>query len=250
MAIGTSGGAALPASASPTTQWGQAYGGLTALSDGNALSDVNENFGGLIAGIDTQVDTWVLGAAIGYMQSNSNMDAISTSFEVDSLLLAAYAGTTVGPWNIRLGVSQAYNQINADRSIVFPGESEGAHAGYDGTTTQLFAEAAFGFAVGSTNLEPFCNLAWVQVQNGGFAETGADAGLSGSSSRSSTGFGTLGLRAASRVVMADGSVLQPHGSIAWQTAFGDLSPQAQLAFIGATNAGFSIVDAPVAATRR
>jgi outer membrane autotransporter protein len=245
MAIGTSGGGQWPA---PTTVWGQAYGGRAALSDGNALSDINENFGGLIAGIDTQVDTWVLGAAIGYTQSNSNMDALSTTFEVDSLLLAAYAGTSVGPWNIRLGASQAYNQISADRSIVFPGENERAQAGYDGTTTQLFAEAAYGFVVGNAVFEPFGNLAWVQVQTDGFTETGADAGLSGSSDQSSTGFGTLGLRAATSILMSDGKVLQPRGSIAWQTAFGDLSPQAQLAFLSAPNAGFSVVGVPVASS--
>ena len=114
------------------------------------------------------------------------MDALSTTFEVDSLLLAAYAGTSVGPWNIRLGASQAYNQISADRSIVFPGENERAQAGYDGTTTQLFAEAAYGFVAGNAFVEPFGNLAWVQVQTDGCTETCADAGLSGSSDQSST----------------------------------------------------------------
>jgi subtilase-type serine protease len=41
-------------------------------------------------------------------------------------------------------------------------------------------------------------------------------------------------------------VLQPRGALAWQTASGDLSPSAQMAFLSAPNAGFTVGGAPLA----
>ena len=162
------------------------------------------------------------------------------------MLLALYAGTTAGPWNVRLGASYAFSQIDVGRTISYPGYSEQANADYDGGTTQPFAEVGYGFAVGNTALEPFANLAWVNVETDDFTETGAAAGLSGSSASSSVGYGTMGVRVATSVALSDGKVLQPRGSIAWQNACGDLSPEAQLAFISAPGAGFTVGGVPVA----
>ncbi|MCX5496382.1 autotransporter domain-containing protein [Kaistia dalseonensis] len=238
--------AALSAKASSPTLWGQAFGGWTDLDGGSTTSDVSESIGGIVTGADMRIDNWLVGAALGYSQSNADVDALGNSFKVDSLLLALYAGTSAGPWNLRLGASYAFNQIDADRTIAYPGSLQQASAQYDGGTAQVFGEVGYGFAIQTVALEPFAGLAWVNADSGSFAETGATAGLAGSSDSSGVGYSSLGIRAATSVALSGGMVFQPRASLAWQYAFGDITPSAQLAFLSAPSASFSVVGTPLA----
>jgi len=229
-----------------TTTWGQAFGSRTELDGESDTSDVSSNFGGIMTGADTQVESWLVGAAIGYTQSSTTVDDLSSSSDVDSLMAALYAGTASGPWSVRLGATYASNQTASSRTIAYPGFAEQASANYNSATTQLFAEVAYGLVMGTAAAEPFAGLAWINVETDGFSETGATAGLSVASSSSSVTYGTLGVRAATSVVTSGGMVLQPRGALAWQTASGDLSPSAQMAFVSAPNAGFTVSGAPLA----
>jgi outer membrane autotransporter protein len=229
-----------------TTTWAQAFGSRTELDGETDTSDVSSSFGGLMTGADTQVEAWRVGAAVGYTQSSTTVDDLSSSSDVDSLMAALYAGTGSGPWSVRLGATYASNQTASTRTIAYPGFAEQASAAYNSATTQLFAEVAYGLVMGKAAVEPFAGLAWINVDTDGFSETGATAGLSVSSSSSSVTYGTLGVRAATSVVTSGGMVLQPRGSLAWQTASGDLSPSAQMAFLSAPNAGFTVGGAPLA----
>jgi len=229
-----------------TTTWAQAFGSRTELDGNTDTSDVSSNFGGLMTGADTQVESWRVGAALGYTQSSTTVDDLSSSSDVDSLMAALYAGTGSGPWSVRLGATYASNQTASTRTIAYPGFAEQASADYNSATTQLFAEVAYGLVMGTAAVEPFAGLAWINVDSDGFSETGATAGLSVSSSSSSVTYGTLGVRAATSVVTSGGMVLQPRGALAWQTASGDLSPSAQMAFLSAPNAGFTVGGAPLA----
>ena len=246
LAYATKAPAAAPPPAFAGTVWAQAFGGWTNLDgDGNA-SRVSETIGGVVAGTDVRVDNWLLGAALGYSQSNADVDAVASSSEANSLLLALYAGTSSGPWNLRLGASYAFNQIDADRTIAYPGYSERASADYDGGTTQVFAEVGYGFMFQSVALEPYAGLAWVNLHTDGFTESGSDAGLTTSSSSSGVGYSSLGLRAATRMELSGGTVLEPHVSLAWQHAFGDTTPTAQFAFIDLPGTNFTVGGVPLA----
>ncbi|HSI40690.1 MAG TPA: autotransporter domain-containing protein [Xanthobacteraceae bacterium] len=228
------------------TVWAQAFGGWTDLDgDANAAS-VKETIGGFVSGADVRLDNWLVGAALGYSRSSADIDALASSSDVDSLLLALYAGTRSGPWNLRVGASYAFNSIDASRTIAYPGYSERADADYDGGTTQLFAEVGYGFAAGSVALEPFAGIAWVNLDTDGFTETGASAGLTAASASAGVGYSSLGLRAATRIALSGAMVLEPHASLAWQYAFGDTTPTAQLAFISIPGANFTVGGAPLA----
>jgi subtilase-type serine protease len=232
------------AAPSTGTIWGQAFGGWTDL-DGNGVSGVSESIGGIITGGDLRVDNWLVGGAIGYSQSNADIDDLGSSFRADSLLLALYGGTSAGPWNLRLGASYAFSKVDADRRIAYPGYSERAQADYDAGTAQAFAEVGYGFAVQSLAIEPFAGLAWVNLHTDDIKESGASAGLTGSSTSSNVGYSSLGIRAATTMPVGS-MVLQPHASIAWQAAFGDTSPEARLAFISAPSANFTVSGVPIA----
>ncbi|NDV85358.1 autotransporter domain-containing protein [Aurantimonas aggregata] len=238
-----------PNGAAPTfdgTVWGQAFGGWSDYDGGSGIADVDADIEGIIAGADVTVENWLLGAAIGYSRSTADTDALASSSDVDSLLLALYAGTGYGPWNLRLGASYAFNQIDASRTIAYPGYGERAEAEYDGGTAQGFAEIGYGFALGQLAMEPFAGLAYVNVHNDGFTETGAAAGLTSASSSTDVGYSSLGLRVATDIALPNGMALKPNASLTWQYAFGDTTPEARLAFAAAPAADFTVFGTPLA----
>lgn len=226
------------------TIWAQAFGGWSDYDGGANAASVDATIGGIISGVDVKVEDWLVGAAVGYSQSSTDIDALASSSDVDSLLVALYAGTSSGPWNLRVGASYAFNQIDASRTIAFFGEQ--ANAEYDGGTAQVFGEIGYGFAIQKLALEPFAGLAYVHLNTDGFTETGASAGLTGSSSDMGVGYSSLGLRVATTMELSGGMTLEPHASVAWQYAFGDITPEAQMAFLSVPGANFTVAGVPLA----
>ena len=66
-----------------------------------------------------------------------------------------------------------------------------------------------------------------------------------SSANENIGIPSLGVRAATVVPLANGTVLVPRATVQWQHAFGDVTPVAALAFQG-TGTAFSVAGIPIA----
>lgn len=93
--------------------------------------------------------------------------------------------------------------------------------------------------------ELFGGLSWVHVDTGGFTESGGAAALAASRENTNVGYSTLGIRAATSPQWVDGAVtITPHGSLAWQYAFGDLAPAQAFAF-ASNGIAFGISGVPV-----
>lgn len=227
------------------TMWAQAFGGWSDYRGGSGTSSVDASIGGFVSGIDTKVGDWVFGAALGYSRSNAKVDALASSSDVDSLLMALYAGTSIGRVNLRGGASYAFNDIDASRTIAYPGFAQQASADHSGGTAQVFGEIGYGFALGPVALEPFAGLAYVHVDTDDFTEADASAGLTGSASSMGVGYSSLGLRIATRFDLPAGMSLEPHASVSWDYAFGDLSPSARMSFLSAPATGFTVTGAPL-----
>ena len=67
-------------------------------------------------------------------------------------------------------------------------------------------------------VEPLAGLAYVHLRDGSFLESGGIAALSGSSAKDNIGYSWLGVRAASAVPLANGTVLVPRATLQWQHA--------------------------------
>ncbi len=227
--------------------WAQGLGAWSNFDGGKNASDVTSNYGGVIGGADFKVNDWIVGLAWGYSQSNTDVDGLSSSARADTGLIAAYAGTTVGAWNLRAGGSYALNFIDTSRKISLSGFEDHNSASYRAGTTQLFGEVGYELAVRGATVEPFANLAWVHLGTDGFKESGGAAALDGSAGSSDVGYSTIGFRAEANYAMANGQVLTPRISVAWQAAFGDLTPTAALAFAATSGAKFNVTGAPLAA---
>jgi outer membrane autotransporter protein len=228
------------------TFWAQGLGGWGhADSDGNAAS-LRSRFGGFLSGVDARFgDTWRAGFVAGYIRSDLNVNARSSSAGIDSVQLGAYAAGQFGAFNVRGGGSYSLDSIDTSRAMIFPGFTDKASARFHGNVGQLFGEVGYGMALGSVAVEPLAGLAYVHVRDGSFLESGGVAALSGSSASENTGYSFVGVRAATAMPLANGTVLVPRGTLQWQHAFGDVTPVTALAFQG-TGAGFSVAGIPIA----
>ena len=211
---------------SDLTFWAEGVGAKGNInSDGNA-ADLNRNLGGVFTGFDRRFGEWRAGLAAGYTNSSVSVPARASSANIDTGYFAAYGGASFGAWNVRSGAVLAWSTIAASRSIVFPGFSEQASARYDASQGQAFGEFGYAMSRGNIAAEPFAGLAWVHLSAEAFTETGGVSALSGARSNDDVGYSTLGARWASNYFMPNGMVLTPRASLAWQHAFGTVTPTA------------------------
>ena len=204
----------------------------------------DRNLGGFVSGMDANIGgTWRLGVATGFSESDISVDARRSAADVESFHLAGYAGGAAGPIALRSGGVWAWQNIDTSRAVVFPGFFEREKASYNADTGQLFGEVAYPTHMGSTALEPFAGLAYVQVDTSSFKEHGGDlAALRGADNDQNVGYSTLGLRFGT-VWHWNEMVLVPYASA--QHAFDDVTPGAALAF-ASTGIGFDISGVPLA----
>jgi outer membrane autotransporter protein len=228
------------------TFWALGLGGWGhADSDGNATS-LKSRFGGFLSGADARFgDTWRAGLVAGYTRTDLNVDARASSAGVDSVQFGGYAGGRVGVFNVRGGASLTYDSIDTSRGVFFPGFSDQTHAHFHGNVGQVFGEVGYGMALGQVAVEPLAGLAYVHVHYGSFAESGGAAALAASAANENLGYSSLGMRFASAVPLANGTVLVPRGTLQWQHAFGDVTPVTGLAFQG-TGRSFTTAGIPIA----
>lgn len=211
--------------------WTKAYGAWGALDANGNAATADRTLGGVLTGADTRLDEgWRIGFATGYAQSSiSAGGGRNSSASVDTVNLAGYAGGMMGPVVVRAGGAWSWDSIDSSRSVVFPGFFEQEQASYGGDTGQVFGELALPGKWDQMLTEPFAGLAWVHVGTDGFAESGPLAGLKSNGFSDGVGYSTLGARVAG-VARIGGVEVTPRASVAWQHAFGDVTPQMALAF--------------------
>ncbi len=110
---------------------------------------------------------------------------------------------------------------------------------------QAFGEIGYGMAFGKLAAEPFAGLAYVHLSTGSFTEASGVSALTGAGDGDDVGYSTLGARVATNFLLPSGMTLTPRASLAWQHAFGDVTPAASLAFAN-TGIAFGISGLPLA----
>ncbi|KAA0970710.1 autotransporter domain-containing protein [Aureimonas fodinaquatilis] len=237
-----SGGEATPLS--EVVGWGEAFGSWGRSSGDGNYSRLKRNTGGAIVGLDAMAfETARLGLFAGYSQSTFNVNERAYKADVDSYHLGIYAGTMAGPVSLRGGLSYTWHNVESERSVFLPATSQVLTADYDAGAFEAFGEVAYGIETGFVSLEPFANIAYVNLRTDAFSETGGSAALTSGKDTTETTFTTLGLRASHSIVAGEIPVTFM-GMVGWRHAFGDIDPQATLAFD--TGSPFTTVGTPIA----
>ncbi|MFG1184761.1 autotransporter domain-containing protein [Xanthobacter aminoxidans] len=252
--VGASGGNTVtyddgkPRAVDPTTDggavWGQAFGSWGHWnSDGNAAK-LDRSIGGFFMGADASVfDTWRFGAVAGYSRSSFDAEDRHSSGSSDNYSVGLYGGTQWGDLAFRTGAAYTISDIAIKRSVNFTGFANNLSGDYSAGTAQIFGELGNKMQAGSVALEPFANLAYVNLRTDGFTETGGVAALTSPSTVTDTTFTTIGLRAATSFGLND-MVVTAKGMVGWRHAFGDITPTSVMSFAG--SAPFSIAGVPIA----
>jgi subtilase-type serine protease len=243
-------GGAVSASALPTSNaypaWAELIGNWQTLdSDGNAAKTQHRS-GGLMVGADRDVGAgWRVGGALGYTDGNTRIDGRASRADVSSYSALVYGGRAIpaaqGSWNVLVGAGYTWHDISTRRHAL--SQSDALKASYGASTSQVFSELSYAWPLSARNtLEPYAGLSYTDLRTRDFSESGGPAALSGASESSRQIATTLGLRASQAFETAtrQGRVF---GSLGWRHTFGDVTPDARLAFAGSER--FHVAGAPI-----
>jgi outer membrane autotransporter protein len=224
--------------------WGQGFGAWSQWnSDGNAAT-MDCSIGGLLVGGDAMaLDNVRFGMLGGYSRSHFSLDNRLSSGTADTYTLGVYGGGEWDAFAFKGGIAHSWHSLDTSRSVAFTGFSDSLGASYSARTLQAWGEAAYSFEAGAVRLEPFANLAYVNLSTDSFTETGGAAALMAASNTVDETFTTLGLRAEADVRLGSANATL-RGMLGWRHAFGD-TPTSQMRFASGGNA-FTIAGVPMA----
>ncbi|PTQ68197.1 autotransporter domain-containing protein [Pseudomonas sp. GV071] len=193
--------------------------------------DVSIDTGGTFLGIDSRITgTTTAGVLFGY--TRSDVDAPYSSATGDNFTIGAYIGELLGSWSLKAGTSYTFNEIDTSRTVNFGYFSDSPSADYSANTAQVFGDAAYRFITGPIVLEPYANIAWVNVDADGFTEQGGPAALRMGSSDNDVTYSTLGIRPSYKFGTHN-MPMRVKGGLGWRHTFGDLEPSDTIAFASA-----------------
>lgn len=189
-----------------------------------------------------------MGLLAGYSHSSIKVRDRSSSGSSDNYTLGDYTGTKwptqSGALAFRSGLSYAWHSLEMDRNIAFAGFNDKLSSDYNAGTFQLFGELGYRANLTErTTIEPYANLAYVNLKTDKFTEKGMNgASLSVHSDTMNTAFSTLGVRAST--LFALGSIpTAARADIGWRHAFGDTTPYS-VASLGDSNP-FTAAGSPI-----
>lgn len=249
-----------PASGPVYATWAQGFGQWNSTDGNGNAADIDSSLGAFMAGADVTIGdvtsdnvtignatsgNLTIGLAAGYASSSTDIDDRLSSADADTALIAAYAGASFDAWRLRGGAFYGWSDVDTKRTAAMLGLSENPLGSYDGSTANVFVEAAYAVEAAGIAFEPFAQMAWSWIDTDSFVETNAPVlGLSSSGLSYDVPYSTLGLRLATSFAIGEGTVT-PHATFAWRHAYGDLSPEVAMSFAG-TGGAFAVAGAPLA----
>jgi outer membrane autotransporter protein len=223
--------------------WGEGFASWGKVaSNGNAAS-LDTSTGGFILGADAQLDpSFRIGVAGGFTRTSFDVDARLSSGANGTVFGSLYGSGQWGAINLRLGAAYAHHDIDLTRTVTFPGFADQVTASTNGATLQAFGEVGYRLDGGLVAIEPFAGASVLRLHTGAFQENGGAAALTGLAQDYDLGTTTLGFRAEGQ--FRPDLPLIVRGLVGWRRAYGDVEPEALLAFAGGAST-FMVSGVPV-----
>ncbi len=234
--------------ADATGVWVQAIGGSTTL-DGNAnTARTQANNNGLLVGVDREFGGWQVGVLAGTGRTDvKQQQGRRARSKIDNTHFGAYASHNWGGFGLRGGLAVSNHDVDSTRELAFSGYTDTLSARYDARTRQAFIEAAYRFGGREAGLEPYLQVARVEVDTKHIDERGGAAALQGRVDDARTTVATAGVRfdKGLKASFQQDSWLHVTGGVGYRRASGDRDPSATLAFASGSDA-FVVSGAPIA----
>jgi outer membrane autotransporter protein len=235
--------AGCPSQSDKPTLWAQGFGSWGHVAGNGNAAALSESVGGFLVGVDMPIYDWRVGYFGGFSRTDFDVKARSSSGNSNNYHLGMYGGTQWGDLGLRLGASYSWSGLSTDRSVVVGDLSNGLRANYNAGTTQVFGELGQRFAFERFTLEPFANVAYVNLRTDGFSETGGDAALTARADTTEDTFTTLGVRPSTDISWGSFNATA-RGMAGWRHAFGDVTPSSTVSFAGSD--AFTVSGVPIA----
>ena len=234
--------------AAATGAWVQAIGGSGKLDGDANAARTQSNTSGLLVGADHRfAGGWQVGGLIGTGRTDSKQaQGRRARAEIDNTHLGAYVGNQWGGFGLRAGLGYTRHEVDSRRELAFAGFQDALTARYDAKTRQLFVEGAYRIGGAEAGLEPYLQLARVEVDVDGVNEQGGAAALHGTVADTRTTIGTAGVRfdRGLKTAWQQESWLHVRGGVGYRRASGDRNQVANLALAGGS--GYTVSGAAIA----
>jgi outer membrane autotransporter protein len=221
--------------------WGRAFGSWGHMdNDGNA-SSAKRDIGGFFIGADLlKNDKFQIGIAGGYDYSKLKVEGRSSTAAANDYHVALYGGYRSGGLGVQLGGAYMWRNLGVDRSVAFAGFSDTLSSDYNSHVGQIFGDIGYRFDVAQVQIEPFAELAFINIGTDDVLESGGAAALRIQQQDANITSTLLGARV--RTETSFGSVFT---TAAWRHAGGDTDTLATMQLVGG-GAPFIIGGLPIA----
>jgi fibronectin-binding autotransporter adhesin len=226
------------------TWWTQGIGNWGHIdADGNGYR-INQSAKGVLMGVDAIAgDAFQLGLYAGWQQTDADVGHLASDAKVDSYHMGLYAGVDGDHLSLRTGLSQSWHNMDITRRLSFGDIGEVLQSKRGASTVQGFAEVGYRVQFGSLEVEPFAGITHVYQQSDDATERGGIAAQRIAQTSMHTSFTALGGRITKGFSLM-GMEANMRTAAGWNHAFGDRTPLAHVAFIGADP--FTVEGAPIA----
>jgi len=216
--------------------WAQLLGAWDHASGNSNATGYQASTYGVLLGVDNAyADNLRLGVATGYTRTALKGDS-NTKADSDNYHIGIYGSKQWGAFTLRTGSSYTWHRFDTTRSVNYGSQFDREKAKYGAGTGQVFAETGYGLQAGSVQLEPFANLAYLNIKTNGFDESGGAAALHANKQHTEATLSTLGLRADTSWEASRKTVVTLRGELGWQHNYGYLDRGTVLRFANGNSA--------------
>ncbi|OLP43040.1 autotransporter outer membrane beta-barrel domain-containing protein [Rhizobium oryziradicis] len=204
--------------------WSSGFASSNQWSSNANAAGIDSRTAGVVLGADAPIsDQWRFGGLVGY--SRDSFDHANT----ESYHAGLYTVGDIGMMKLVGGAIYAHNEASTLRTVSFGTFFNQLSADYASATSQVFADLSWTQELDAVKLQPFANVAYVNLGTGAFRENGGAAALSAADSRDAIATSTLGLRWSMDWLEVDLPVAVS-GMLGWRHIGGDGTPYSSLAF--------------------
>ncbi|GAB3130036.1 autotransporter family protein [Novispirillum itersonii] len=209
--------------------WGQGFGSTASQKERNDVWGYDADTYGLAFGTDFKViDPLRAGLSFAYAKTAVDSTGVRSGSgqDIDSYITSLYGTYSGKGWYVDGTLTYGIHKYDAKRHVAIPGApTQTLNADYSGQQYGAKAEVGAPLAVGPAVITPLASLAYNNLKQDSYRETGDAAALEvGSSSTDSIRSG-LGAKVSAKVATIGNWEISPNGRAVWYHEFNQSSPE-------------------------
>ena len=221
--------------------WFDGFGQWGDQDEHDGFTGFDYNVYGATLGFDHIIsDRYIVGISVGHSHTDIDVDKSQGDGEIETIYSSLYGSYYTEKMYVDAALSYGSQNYDNERRLVIGPLQREARSEHDGDVFTAFTEAGYNFDLNRWLLQPFASLQYIDLDEEGFTEKGADSLnqiIDGRETESLVS--ELGLRLA-YIFQMDSASLIPEVSAAWNYDFDIDDRVTTTSFAGAPTNSFSI----------